>query len=157
MFDLFIEISIPIFFIFLFILAVIFIARLVLNLTLFFLIRKYKNFKQKRQEDKEKYKKGNLPTEDELLKSQKKEKDQLLNVERINLVEQDFKDKERGKSRVVDVVKPIGFWTSLILGQKLSLMVNEASAINSREHEGFWVSIIEAQSRGVGRKKGRRL
>jgi len=159
MLNLIIEISIPLLIIFITVLSTILLIRLILNLTLFFLIKKYKGFKQKRREHKEKYKKENLPTEGELLKSQKKERELTRQLERLNAPEKEFEQELRlaGKGRVVDIVKPIGFWTSLILGQKLSYLVNRASVINDREHEGFWVSMIEAQSRGIGRKEGREL
>jgi hypothetical protein len=153
MLDLIIEISIPLIIIFITVLLLILLTRLILNLTLFFLIKKYKDFRQKRIKRKEKYKKENLPTEDELLKSQKKERENLINIERINTQEQNLQFQNQEK--IVDIAKPIGFWTSLILGQKLSYLVSKAQIINNREHKGFWVSMIEAQARGIGRKQGR--
>lgn len=159
MFEFLLSISFPLFLIFLFAIATIFVIRIIIKLILSYFVHKYHSIKNKRLEKK--YKKENLPNEDEILKSQKKEKEQKLsqlrNVERINSPAQEFEQNLRlqDKGKVVDIAKPIGFWTSLILGQKLTYLVNRANVINSREQKGFWVSMMEAQSRGMGRKKGR--
>jgi len=58
-------------------------------------------------------------------------------------------------TKIVDIVKPIGFFTSMILGQKLTYLIQSAQIINKRENKGFWVSMIEAQERAAGRQHGR--
>ncbi len=60
-----------------------------------------------------------------------------------------------GKSEIVDFVKPIGFFTSMILGQKLSYLIQSAQVLNKRGNKGFWVSMIEAKDRAAGRQHGR--
>lgn len=56
---------------------------------------------------------------------------------------------------IVDVVKPIGFWTSMILGQKLTYLIQSANTINKRGNKGFWVSMIEAKEREQGKQHAR--
>ena len=69
-------------------------------------------------------------------------------------------DQERGKSdldqiTIVDIVKPIGFWTSVILGQKLTFLIQSAQIINKRGDKGFWASMIEAKEREAGKQHAR--
>lgn len=52
-------------------------------------------------------------------------------------------------------MKPVGFWTSMILGQKLTYLVSSAKLMNKNRKKGFWSSMVEAQERAAGREKGR--
>jgi hypothetical protein len=70
------------------------------------------------------------------------------------------KEKERDKKEmneinIVDIVKPVGFWTSMILGQKLTYLINSAQIINKRGDQGFWASMIEAKERAAGKQHSR--
>jgi hypothetical protein len=67
--------------------------------------------------------------------------------------DQEHDDLEQ--SNIVDFVKPIGFFTSMILGQKLTYLVQSAQVLNKRGNKGFWVSMIEAKDRSAGRQHGR--
>jgi hypothetical protein len=69
--------------------------------------------------------------------------------------EQQLENDELGKVEIVDIVKPIGFWTSMILGQKLSYLIQSAQTINQRGKKGFWVSMIEAKDRAAGKQHAR--
>ena len=70
--------------------------------------------------------------------------------------EQQQKEKaELAETKIVDIVKPIGFWTSMILGQKLTYLIQSAQIINKRANRGFWVSMVEAQEQAAGREHGR--
>jgi hypothetical protein len=69
--------------------------------------------------------------------------------------ENEMNHQELNQSQIVDIVKPIGFWTSMILGQKLTYLIQSASVINKRNNKGFWVSMIEAKDRSAGRQHGR--
>lgn len=70
--------------------------------------------------------------------------------------EQQQKEKaELAEVKIVDVVKPVGFWTSMILGQKLTYLIQSAQIINKRANKGFWVSMVEAQEQAAGRQHGR--
>ena len=58
---------------------------------------------------------------------------------------------------IVDIVKPIGFWTSLILGEKLTYLIQSAQVLNKRGNKGFWVSMVEAKDRINNRQRSRGL
>ena len=74
--------------------------------------------------------------------------------ELMDAEEQDH-EHELNQSEIVDFVKPVGFWTSVILGQKLTYLVQSAQALNKRGNKGFWVSMIEAKDRVAGKQHGR--
>ncbi len=80
---------------------------------------------------------------------------QQNNYELIASKEQELEKEEMQKVNIVDIVKPIGFWTSMILGQKLTYLIQSAQIINKRGRQGFWVSMIEAQEQAAGRQHGR--
>ncbi len=69
--------------------------------------------------------------------------------------EQELDRLEMNKVEIVDIVKPIGFWTSMILGQKLTYLIQSAKIINNRKDKGFWASMIEAKEREAGRQHSR--
>lgn len=69
--------------------------------------------------------------------------------------EQRQEKSELAESKIVDIVKPVGFWTSVILGQKLTYLIQSAQIINKRANRGFWVSMVEAQEQAAGRQHGR--
>ena len=144
---------------FLIILTLIFLVRLFFRVTLFFLVRKYKHYKEKfpLKRKKEFFAKE----DDELLKDKVKEEEKFRVLETMDGLTESEKDKikegikdqiEEGK--IVGIAKPIGFWTSLILGEKLTFLVNQAHALN-KDHKGFWVSLVQAQSRTRDRQKSR--
>ena len=69
--------------------------------------------------------------------------------------EQELEKEEMGRTEIVDIVKPVGFWTSMILGQKLTYLIQSAKTINNRKDKGFWASMIEAKEREAGRQHAR--
>lgn len=71
------------------------------------------------------------------------------------LIESQQNQEEINDVEIVDFVKPIGFWTSMILGQKLTYLIQSAQVLNKRGKKGFWVSMIEAKDRAAGRQHGR--
>ncbi len=98
--------------------------------------------------------------DEELLRDQKKEKKQereQFNLQGVQRMNDEFEERMstvnyEEDAKVVGIVKPIGFWTSLILGDQLSQILGRAQALNSKSHKGFWVSMLEAQARGLGRQ-----
>ena len=56
---------------------------------------------------------------------------------------------------IVDIIKPIGFWTSMILGQKLTYLIQSAQMLNKKDSKGFWVSMVEAKDRVAGKQHSR--
>ena len=69
--------------------------------------------------------------------------------------QQEMDSQEMNSTKIVDFVKPVGFWTSLILGQKLTYLVQSAQILNQRGDKGFWASMIEAKERAAGRQHSR--
>ena len=69
--------------------------------------------------------------------------------------EAEFDKQEMNQINIVDIVKPVGFWTSMILGQKLTYLIQSAQVLNKRGDKGFWASMIEAKEREAGRQHSR--
>lgn len=102
--------------------------------------------------------KKNLPKEDEELFLQKEESSKNKNPPSNSyeiLPNQEEQQRDLNDTQIVDVVKPIGFFTAMILGQKLTYLIKSAQAINKRGDKGFWVSMVEAKDRESGRQHGR--
>lgn len=145
-----------------FLLVLIYIIRLFFYLILFILSFFYKRNKINNKKIVPKtevipYKKE----EDELFRDQKVEEKKLqeeFKLDGVQRIGEEFQKQAElldYEDRIVGIAKPIGFWTSLVLGDQLSQILGRASALNSRSHKGFWVSMLEAQARGLGRQKGR--
>jgi|TARA_Y100000389_G_C17469268_1_gene528737 hypothetical protein len=79
-----------------------------------------------------------------------KEKERSSKISKSDEIENKIDEVE-----IVDIVKPVGFWTSMILGQKLTYLVSSAKLMNQNRKKGFWASMVEAQGRAQGREKGR--
>lgn len=145
--------------IFIILLVLVLLVRLFFNLTLFFLIRKYKGYKEKKKLRLEKKDTTSTLKEDEELHRDKEKESELVGVERIPAKydrESEFIDNlEPEEGKIVGVAEPIGFWTSLILGQKLTFLVNQAHVLNQKEKKGFWVALVEAQGRSRDRQRAR--
>jgi hypothetical protein len=153
--------------IFIIVFALILIIRLILTLLIHFAIQKYKKLREKnpfKRKNLKKYEKE----EDELLREIPKahsatrahiisgqNQGQSGSYDLIASEEQQIEQEQMNEVKIVDMVKPIGFWTSMILGQKLTYLIQSAQVINKRGKQGFWVSMIEAQEQAAGRQHGR--
>lgn len=154
--------------IFLFIITAIFLIRMIFAVIMHFARKKYLAIKDSilKKKKKPEYEKE----EDELLRQIPKAHSatRAANLARIKAAqaendsfelvsseEQQQEKAELSEVKIVDTVKPVGFWTSMILGQKLSFLVKSAQIINKRGKQGFWVSMIEAQEQAAGRQHGR--
>ncbi len=73
----------------------------------------------------------------------------------IESEDREMEKREMNEINIVDIVKPIGFWTSMILGQKLTYLISSAQIINKRGDQGFWASMIEAKERAAGKQHSR--
>lgn len=153
---------------------VVFVSILLTRLILLFLIQRaydrYQIFKKavkKKINRKSKIDKEDeelMRAKDELLKSHsatkaaaKAKSGENRSYELMSSMSQEEERKEVEEVKIVDLVKPVGFWTSMILGQKLTYLVSAAQIINKRSKQGFWVSMIEAKERAAGRERGRGL
>jgi hypothetical protein len=120
---------------------------------------KFSSSKNFRKEDEELLRKLDaLPKAHSAEKAKRKAGQQEAgSYEVIESDEQEIDRKSLAEVKIVDIVKPVGFWTSMILGQKLTYLVSAAQIINQRSQKGFWVSMIEAKDRAAGRERGRGL
>ena len=169
--------------IFLSIVVVIFIIRAVFSLLIMMMVKKYqkitskirKNFKKKsakkfNKNDEELFRskiefpkiefpKIEFPRAHSEVKAELRAKKSSLNnqdsFELIESAEQRIAKEELNKVEIVDFVKPVGFWTSMILGQKLTYLIKSAQSLNKRGDKGFWASMIEAKEREAGRQHSR--
>lgn len=145
----------------------IFLVRFILS---FFLERSYKKYLALKKVAKKilpKSKKNFIKEEEDLkrdleiprahseIKAEKRK--QALSHENgsYELMESEERNYDLNESQIVDFVKPIGFWTSMILGQKLTYLIQSAHTLNKRGNKGFWTSMIEAKDRAAGRQHGR--
>ena len=151
------------------------ISILLIRLVFFFLLRnaynKYQLLKDKAKEKfNSKFKRfdkedeelmrvlESLPKAHSAEKAQRRLNQQLAgSYELVASAEQEQDRKDLAEVKIVDIVKPVGFWTSMILGQKLTYLVSAAQIINKRSQKGFWVSMVEAKERAAGRERGRSL
>lgn len=147
--------------IFIAVLISIILIRIIVRILLLFAHKKYQNITKKWQDRKVIKAEKILPKENKALFIQKENAHQLIPkqniVEKIISERQEQENRELAETTIVDIVKPIGFWTSMILGQKLTYLVSSAQLMNKNSHKGFWRSMVEAQEKAQGRQKGRSL
>ncbi len=153
--------------IFLVVLLSIFLIRLIFMILFLFAKKKYASLKAKaslvfkksekkfKKTDEELLRKIEIPRAHSETRASKIGKEPSESYELIPSEEQELAKEEMNQVNIVDIVKPIGFWTSMILGQKLTYLINSAQIINKRGRKGFWVSMIEAQDQAAGRQHGR--
>ncbi len=137
------------------VLVSIILIRIIVRIALMFAIKHYKNIAKKIQSKKIIKAEKVLPKEDSEKFIKKETSRELVEVMKSKEQEQD--SKEMAEVKIVDIVKPVGFWTSMILGQKLTYLVSSAKLMNQNSDKGFWTSMVEAQERAQGRQKGRSL
>ena len=56
---------------------------------------------------------------------------------------------------IVDIAKPVGFWSRLIMSQKLGFMMAMKQQMNKNNKHGYFVNLIRAQSQSQSKEKGR--
>lgn len=153
--------------IFFVVLCSIFLIRLTFTILIHFAKKKYAGLKEKTslifhktqkkfdKVDEELLRKLEIPRAHSETRASKIGKEVNESYELIPSEEQQLAKEEMNEVNIVDIVKPIGFWTSVILGQKLTYLIQSAQIINKRGRKGFWVSMIEAQEQAAGRQHGR--
>jgi len=147
--------------IFIAVLVSIFLVRIILKILLLFAHKKYQTIVQKIQSKKAIKAEKVQPKEDSELFIDKEElsppSPKKTVVEKIISKREENETRELSETKIVDIVKPVGFWTSMILGQKLTYLVSSAKLMNDNSNKGFWISMVEAQEKAQGRQKGRGL
>jgi hypothetical protein len=146
------------------VLASIILTRIIFKIILHFVYKKYQKLKQFRKSLKEKYQQKVTPENKEdtdLLRAKEELSAPKVPlpavVQKMNNPELEEDNKSLAEVKIVDIVKPLGFWTSIVLGNKLTYLISSAKIMNKNSHKGFWVSMIEAQEKAQGREKGRSL
>jgi len=141
--------------IFLAVLAAIFLIRIILAILLHFARKKYQKIVRIIKSKKTIKAQKVLPKNDEELFRKKQKPGKL--VEKMPSQTQEAEEEADLDTQIVDIVKPVGFWTSMMLGQKMTYLISSAKLMNKNSHKGFWVSMVEAQEKAQGRQKGRSL
>ncbi len=148
------------------VIALIFLIRFIFNILLDRAYIKIQNLKTK---TKNIYHKKKYIKEEEELKREKIEFPKAHSAAKAEIAAQkqnrtheimqsknhEWDRKELNDINIVDIVQPVGFWTSMILGQKLTYLVQSAQILNKRGDKGFWASMIEAKERAAGRQHSR--
>ncbi len=140
------------FVIFCIVLCTVLITRAIL---MFLLYKAYKKYQKFKQAFPKKFKKFSKKDEELYLKKDDGKSRQSQGQTYQIMESQEQENSQENDMQIVDVVKPIGFFTSMILGQKLTYLIQSAQIINKRGHKGFWVSMVEAQEKVAGRQHGR--
>lgn len=121
---------------------IIFIILILLRLLFYFIFSvliKINNFKYN---IKNKQNKNNIEPHDNLLRDKNKENKEVFeNVEKIGGSIEESHIKYNNQERVVGIIKPVGYWTSLILGDKLSEILLRNQALSEGKNN-FWVNLI---------------
>lgn len=134
----------------------IFLFRFLFGLIMFYIIKKYKKqFRKNRK--KVKIYKNTVPKTDENLTIIHKN-----NVRKIGIYENENYNEEYNKqqlnqqqTKIIGIVKPIGKWTKLILGQRVVGLMQHANLLKQQNASGYWVNMIYAQRRSREKQKQR--
>jgi hypothetical protein len=129
------------------------VTRLLLRVLLYFAVKNYQVLKKVAKRKKKVIPKDSLPKEDEARFIQK-EGMSPPKADSYQIMANKQQDVDFEKPQIVDIVKPVGFWTSMVLGQKLTYLVSSAKLMNDNK-KGFWTSMVEAQARAAGRERGK--
>ena len=87
--------------------------------------------------------------EQEALKISNVQKLPKLNNQNIDL------EPNYNKKHIVGMVKPIGYWTSLIMGQRVVSLMQHAEQLREQNDDGYWVNMMNARDIAKGKGRGR--
>jgi len=144
------------------VLFAILVTRMIFNFLLEQASKKYRTLKKllpkttkyiKEEEELMRYK-DNLPKAHSQLKAQYAQNSRNQESPSYEIIQRE-KEQDLAQVEIVDIIKPIGFWTSMILGQKLTYLIQSAQMLNKKGDKGFWVSMVEAKDRVAGKQHSR--
>ena len=149
--------------IFIIVLTFLLFFRFSIWLILMHLLKKYRRLLKKRKDEYkwDDTKKPVFNQEDEIKRDKEREEEQLQQLENVEFLpsiteqRQAQMKRQMQEERIVDVVKPIGKFTALILGQKLSYLASQVYELKNSEELGYWTATLHAKDRGRGNQKGR--
>ena len=58
------------------------------------------------------------------------------------------------KKNIVGMVKPIGYWTSLIMGQRVTYLMQQANVLREQNDAGYWVNMMHVRDQSAGKSRG---
>ena len=139
------------------IIAGIFVIRIVFGLIMFYIIKKYNKKHTIKNKRKVKIYKNTTPKTDEELAIIHKN-----NVKKIGIYGQENYNEQynnyllnQQQTKIVGIVKPIGKWTKLILGQRVVGLMQHATLLKHQNSQGYWVNMIHSQRRTRGKERQR--
>lgn len=136
---------------------IIFSILILLRFILYFVLRLFSKLYYLKYNFKSKQNKNNTEPHDDLLRDKEKEnKDIFENVEKIGGKIEETHVKYNNQERVVGIIKSVGFWTSLILGDKLSEILLKNQALSEGKNN-FWVNLIKLKRDGNVNKDNSQL
>ena len=133
--------------------VLILLVRIIARIMLYFAVKNYKALKELTKKEKKPKKVKKLPKEDDV-RFIKKEEPSKGKSDSYEIIKKTANNIDVEKPQIVDIVKPVGFWTSMVLGQKLTYLVSSAKLMNDNK-KGFWTSMVEAEARAAGRQRGK--
>lgn len=139
---------------------------------MFFFNRLAENYQQRMaqkmvrtQQEEIRYQRSNPPPKltDEMLSrdrvAEKKKQEQLESGVMIYNPDLDITvvNPEQEQVQIVDVAKPVGFWSEFVMKQKMGFILAKMSLNQSKNQQGYWVNLIKAQdqSQSKDQKRGR--
>lgn len=165
--DYLIEPLIIIAILFIFFFLLILLIRFILTIFFLNLIKKYKTLlnyikSQKQKPDFNAYKNTANKTEEERSRDKKKEVKKIKEMGiaiKMNQIEDTFQEfleeKSMEKTKIVGIAKPIGKWTSLILGQKVTGLMQQVTKLQQQNDLGYWANMMHSQRKSQSREKQR--
>lgn len=123
--------------------VIIFVILILFRVLFYFIFSLFHKISNLKNDTKNKQNKKNVEPYDDLLRDKEKEnKDIFENVEKIDGSIEEPHIKYDNQERIVSIAKPVGFWTSLILGDKLSEILLKNQALSEGKNH-FWVNLIK--------------
>lgn len=140
--------------------CIIAITRIVALIMLRYTIKKYKAlialFKKDKLPDKEPIYVPNSNRPDKLYRDKDIEKKKELEQEKaifqnVQVMNNRHVEQEQSLGNIVGIVKPIGKWTALVMGEKITYLMQHAEELKRQSDKGYWQTKMHAVDHGMGR------
>ena len=132
----------------------IFVIRGILELIIYISYKNYQEMKKKTQKYFPKKPKNFVKEEEEL----RRYKDEIPKAHSKTKLEQKLKESQEQyqkiqddilqeeEEKIIGVVKPIGFWTSKIFGERIATIIAQAESMKKGESTKFWQNFVKASN-----------
>lgn len=139
------------------------IIRMIMAIFFLYMIRKYealmKLIRQKDKKDKPYIpsSRNDVMYRDKDIEKQKARENaiKLQNVKRLPRIGDDMDlEPNFDKKEIVGMVKPVGRWTAMVLGQKVSYLMQHAETLKTQNDAGYWVNMMHAKDASQGKGRG---